>query len=134
VLRCDEREKDMIEFSYVCPFPELLAVREMALGRGAMLDKFICDSFREREVMIDDWLIILLSSGTGEGDRELYWDEVPEHPNLSSGMEYERVREVRTGFGMMCRSRPGLLVVDIEREDFDLDRLKEKNLRMGYIH
>jgi len=55
---------------YVCPFPELLDARERALGRDAMLDKLIWEPFRDREVMIDDWPIIL-PSGMGEGDREM---------------------------------------------------------------
>jgi len=36
-----------------------------------MLDKLIWEPFRDREVMTDDGLIILLSSGTREGDREM---------------------------------------------------------------
>lgn len=65
-----ERDDDSIHVQnhsvYVCPFPELLFVREIALDRGATL---VCESFREREVMIDDWPII--ASGAGEGDREI---------------------------------------------------------------
>jgi len=56
---------------YVSPFPELLDAREIAFGRGAMLDKLIWDPFRDREDKTDDWPIKLLSSGIGEGDREM---------------------------------------------------------------
>jgi len=56
---------------YVCPFPVLLDAREIAFGRGAMLDKLIWEPFRDREVMTDNWPIILLSAGIGEGDREM---------------------------------------------------------------
>jgi len=67
-----------------CACPELLGVREMTLGRGAILDKLICEPFRERlEVMKGD---ILSSSGTGEGAREIKRDELPGDAN-PLGME-----------------------------------------------
>ena len=56
---------------YVCPFPELLDAREIAFGRAAMVDKLIWEPFRDREAMTYDWLSTLLSSGIGEGDREM---------------------------------------------------------------
>lgn len=117
---------------YVCPFPELLDARESALGRDAMLDKLldklIWEPFWDREVRKDDWPIILLLSGIGEGEREMQWEELLEDIN-PLGMENEAVGEDRLEF---CRSKIG--VPGIEWEDFDFNQWKENNLRIGYIH
>ena len=130
----DRREEShydsVIPFLYVCPFPILLDVREIAFGRGAMPDKLIWEPFSDREVMTDDWPNILLpSAGIGDGDREMKWEELLEDANTLLGKENEPVGEPRLEF---CRS--GIGVPGVVREDFDFNQWKENNLRIGYIN
>lgn len=78
-------------------------MREIAPGREAVDDKFICDVFREREVMRDDWPVRTSSRkpGPGDGGLEAYWVEVAVAAASETGVENDRVGDARTLEGII---------------------------------
>jgi len=101
----------------------------MAFGRGATLDRFICEELRDLEVIIGGDMILPSSNpGAGEGDREMYWAVPLEAARSSIGIVRDLVGDPRNMLEGYCLE---VLTVSC----FLGIVLGEENTRLrGYIH